>query len=501
MDFFKPITNFLGNLFGGGGGQAAISSFQQPNTVQIPTIQQPGKQVITPSQTGASSPAFIGTQSGIGQPVSYSTQDVLGYDKGGFPIIKQGAQKVGTTTDIGNIRPLITTQPTTYPTPPTQPPIEAIKPVPGIENIKPYVPLLIPKPVINPATSTSTQQFIGGGGESSRGGTGAGLSFPGAVGGLGTPAIGTSQEEEQKQQKKQPGITVISAEQAQAAARSGQLFGSGTSGVFKDAQGNFYSVGNAQIANVFGAPNAQGRLDVTQQNLNLAPFRSSLETGPISAENLLKGSTSQNIIATPDVLQNNLQSEIDELKAATPQVNYPLTVDNPILDNAIQNSNDPNGLAAKADAIKIELGQDKVHADLIAKQEELNQLESGLQTIVKDIESNPDLPKGLAARMINDFTNRNAVNLNRLKGELQILTMRSNQIDQNVNERLGLAKYDIESQQKQQQQQKNDAQQNLQTLISSKAWADATDSDVENYAKATGMSASSLKAIRDKLKV
>src|SRR3990167_7240820 len=96
---------------------------------------------------------------------------------------------------------------------------------------------------------------------------------------------------------------MISAQQAQQAASQGLLTGAGQSGVFKDAQGNFYGISNAQVGTQFGAP---GVAPVSVAQPALAPFQTSLATGPISAEALLRDGKTPGVIPTFDVLAKDL---------------------------------------------------------------------------------------------------------------------------------------------------------------------------------------------------
>ena len=394
------------------------------------------------------------------------------------------------------IRPIITNQPNIPALPPT---LTTIKNPPPIDYpsyqvpdiVKPFIPKLIPERVVNPAIS---QQQSGGGGAGA--GTGAGLSFPGAVGtNLGASGI-LSSEEQPKKTKKQPQFTMITAQQAQQAASQGLLTGAGQSGVFKDAQGNFYGIQNAQVGTQFGA---QGVAPVSVPQPTLAPFQTSLATGPISAEALLAGGKTPGVIPTYDVLAKDLDAKIQENLANQPPLPAVFAMDTQA--QAEFRANQPLSGQQAYDQLYTQLGISNKAAEVAQQRQKINALETELQEIIKDIQDNPDLPKGLAARMITDFTNKNAITLRNWQSQLDTLLYEKSELDKDLNARLGIFEKDLTRQQSQQEQERDNARQQIQQYITSGAFAEFSDEQLKQIEDAkVGYDFGGLKTMRDALK-
>ena len=322
MDFFKPITNLFSgikNYFTGGGGQAAIGGFQEPGTVQVPTIQQPG-QFSIPSQTGASTPAIIGTKSGIGQPLTYSAKDFYP----GTNIIKPGAQPISTTTPIGNIRPLITT------------PIQTVQPAP----IAPTAPTAPTAPPTGFATGEPT------------------ITEP-ALAGISTPS----------------GLSAPSAPSGAPSAPSGASSGF-FAGFSPTALSSFArSIGvlpnriNQQTGEIINPTEEELRkfkerfafrlgeqkskaVDVTQ--VATEPFKVEPVARPISADQL--GGEKEELFKTAQDDQRGLQVKIQQAYDAAPPVPAQPVVETPEQQEAVKNSADPYGLQAAMDASRAKNG-------------------------------------------------------------------------------------------------------------------------------------------------
>lgn len=143
------------------------------------------------------------------------------------------------------------------------------------------------------------------------------------------------------------------------------------------------------------------------------------------------------------------------------------------------------GLMAQMDAKRSELGLPDLEKQLLTKTNQKNALDLALKKITDDIKNNPDLPKGLAARRITEFTNENLPLTQALQNEIEYLTQQRNYANDQLNQYFNIAKYQTDT-----------AQNTLQMYINSGAIANFTDSDITNLASSTGISESSLRSIK-----
>ena len=468
------MANFFSQV-----GQNIKSGFQSVLDFLKPA---PGTGVFRPEAAissllkGPSTGELLSKATAISAPQKPSPISIVsGTPTPGAPITVAGGQQIGQFMDfgalIGNVRPIITAQPQ----PSFQPPQPPISPDPTINPSfsgayqSPEQKAQTEARRIAEAQGKAGQPGLGGGGlqqpaqqgapgAAGFAGTGAGASLGGAVGGLGAPSIVTASDEDKRRQGKQPQFTMITAQQAQDAARAGQLFGSGQSGVFKDAQGNFYGISNAQVATQFGAP---GVAPVSALQPTLQPFQTSLATGPISAEALLKG-VPDKLLPTYEQAFKDLDTQIQQNLANQPPLPAIFAMDTPA--QAEFRANQPLSGQQEYDRLYQELGVSSKAAEIAKQRNEITALEQGLQTIIKDINDNPELPKGLAARMITDFSNKNAITLKNWQSKLDTLLYEKGELDKNLNARLGVFEKDLTRKETREEQARDNARQNLSNI-------------------------------------
>lgn len=490
----SALSNIKGFL-GVGGGKASLEAFAPFGFTPTPTQQQAIRtipQLSEPVRPGQPIQAIGETSQGINfQQIDPTTRKTIS----------------GTEQFVPTVRPLITTQPQineplrqiTQPLQfdyaPYQIPNMSLPRDPRTGKVLPTPPGAAAVQGIGGETRSSSQQAAASGANALSSGTQRGMANQ-AAGGINTPSIITP--EEQPKSKKQPQFTMVTLDQA----RQMGLQGAGQSGVFKDAQGNFYGISNVQIDNKFGyktLPDGRTIIDVTKQDMGAQPFRSSLETDPISAENLISGKAEKPIKSDQE-LQNDLQNKvIDNVSKEPPTPSEPV-VDNANQQAAINSSSDPFGLSKAFDAFRAQIGMPAKQAEVIDLMKQKKALEAGLQAIIKDIQDNPDLPKGLAARRIEQFTNTNAVNLKRLQGDIEIAQKQLDDMNKELDDRFGIAKFGIEKQITQQEQERDNARQQIGQYITSGAFAEFSDAQLQNIAdNKIGYGLSGLKTMRDAL--
>ena len=502
FDTIKNIGSNIKEFFGIGGGKASLEAFAPFGTTPTPTQQkaiQTIPQLSEPIRPGEPIQAIGESPEGIRfQQISPTTKKTI----------------PGTERFVPTIRPLITTQPIPIPPPPAP-----LYVAPGTtagyatpeERARREAQRLIdeqgkggiagtPSPIWNPGGGSAVPSgFNPAAGLSGLSGLTSGTpraaSLGGAVGGLGISNAGETPEEKKK--GKQPQFTMITAQQAQDAARQGLLQGAGQSGVLKDAQGNFYGIQNAQVATQFGAPNAQGIQTVTPTGINptLQPFQASINTQPISAEALLKG-VPEKLLPTYEKAFQDLDTQIQENLANQPPLPATFAMDTPAQTE--YRANQPIQGQQMYDQLYQQLGISNKAAEIANRRREITALEDGLQKIVKDIQDNPDFPKGLANRMITDFSNKNAITLRNLQAGLDTLLYEKGELDKDLNQRLGIYEKELTRQETQQEQARDNARQQVQQYISSGAFAEFSDEQLKQIADAgIGYDFSALKTMRD----
>ena len=129
----------------------------------------------------------------------------------------------------------------------------------------------------------------------------------------------------------------------------------------------------------------------------------------------------------------------------------------------------------------------------IALMKQLQGLNEAMGKIVDDINSNPNLPKGLAQRRIAEFQAQNKDVINQLLGSIEIVNAELGQLNDQLDFQLGILKDEEAARER----QLNNSQQNLNVLISSGAIASMTDAELQNWANATGFSLKDLQSIKN----
>lgn len=502
---FQGIVDFLKPAPGTGvfRPEAAISEF----------LKGPSTGELFSKATAISAPSKVDTglmASGLNVN-NYQSGNI--FTQPGGNIIGQINQQASGVNAVPQIRPLITSLPDTpsiyqstyqQPQQPYQQPQQPVyqQPYRSQETMFPRDPRtgeLLPAPsgaqAVQGGGGQQAQQGAAASGTGALAGTGAGMSLGGAVGGIGASSLGTPQEEQQKN-RKQPQFQMVTLDQARAMG----LQGAGQSGVFKDAQGNFYGISNVQIANQFSAPNpVTGRIDVTQRPLEGRPFESSLKTGPISAEVLMGGK--DKLLLTSQDDQAALQAQINQFTDNAPPTPQSPVIETPEQQAFLGSSQDPYGLQAAMDQSRTRYGLPDLENQRINAMKNIQGLSEGIQKIIKDIRDNPDLPKGLAERRISEFSRTNGITLQNLQSQLQIINTQIDQANEAVNRDFGITKLGIETQQRQQEQERDNTRQQIQQYISSGAFAEFTDAQLQNIVdNKIGYDLGGLKTMRDALK-
>lgn len=310
----------------------------------------------------------------------------------------------------------------------------------------------------------------------------------GGVGGLSTPATIGSSEDDSK--KKQAG---------------------GISDIFKTALSGMAN-GHPMIAGLSGLLGAGGNLlsmfgDKTPQiTTPYATLKVAPPSGTQDAAKLIetKAKNTQTLSNIPYATKDNDLGEMNAKiatgyqEAITRQdIENPIP-DNPVVDtfeqmDFIQKSGDPDGMKAAIDQFRAEqtnLGN--LTKDRLNVMKQVQALNETYSPILEDIKNNPNLPKGLAMRRLQEVNKSQKEVLAGFLGQLEILEMAIN--DQNkVVDRA----FNIVSQEEDRQERAQDrARQALQMMVSSGGIGGFSDKDILAYSQATGIPTSALSKMR-----
>src|SRR3989344_4992237 len=461
MDFLKSIGSGLVNgltsfgnflmsgVSGSNPGQSNMGNFNPPSepipmSVPPPNTSTPFGPAYTPPN---STQQFIKTPAGAinVQGVNPNQSSVIPGTTGGgiTPIFGNNPAVIGK-----NIRPLVTQPQQTNAPQPGMPgtggrptPLAGTTGVAGVGGNQ---------------TSTPQQSFNVGGisggipsmstGEAGVSGGSAKTGLRGAAGGLNTSSVGSTVITPEEEKRRAVEILTKNPTSNQ----SGNI-------VRKD--GVFVDITTGQVLGRDGA-GASPRFDVATPK---TPYNVS------------------------DILSGQANTDIQNLIKETPE------------QDAFVNSQQGNlrvTMSQQMDASREKYGLPGLEKNRIDVMNTIQASNQAFTAIIKDIRDNPNLPKGLAARRIQEFTRENSINIQNLIGQLDILNQQIGDANSLVNQEFKIE----ELAQNQENRLRDDMRQNLNMLITSGAIGNLSDADLQKYADGSGITIESLKAMRDKIK-
>lgn len=116
-----------------------------------------------------------------------------------------------------------------------------------------------------------------------------------------------------------------------------------------------------------------------------------------------------------------------------------------------------------------------------------------------EIEADPELPARLGAKRIASLEREFGFRIRALQGRQQILTNQVSRAQDEVNKRFGIVRDQFMNEQDNYYRRQDDLRQQLNTFISTGAIAQFSDQDLQQWAEASGLSTSQLKAIRQQV--
>lgn len=309
---------------------------------------------------------------------------------------------------------------------------------------------------------------------------------------LGTSNVitaGQTEEDKLKQQKKDKVISPLLTAANGAPSAQMNVLNSPTQGV-TGVTGSAY---NPSIA-----------IPQSTNTLNVKAPSTSINVGNIDA---LKSSLAK-LINSPEALNSNdlaaLNSNIEgayKLALENQQAKNPIP-ENPVADTPeqsafIQQSGDAFGTRQLLDEYKAQnTNLMQLQANRISLLQKVNALNEAYTPIIDDIKNNPNLPKALAARRLEQVQTKQKQVLDGFVNQLKIAEQQISDQNETVNRAFNIAKFATEEQDK--AMSNNRAE--LKLYVDSGAIGAMSDAELKKAASSTGYDFNSLKALREAAK-
>jgi len=239
---------------------------------------------------------------------------------------------------------------------------------------------------------------------------------------------------------------------------------------------------------------------------NQAQFQVGKVPEVIDAEYISKAQESINQIAkSGNAFSNSDKMEIlnqlaQNLITAKTKLDQQATLpENPVEDTMAQldfvnQSEDPFGVKQALDQFKLKntnLGN--LLGTRVELMKNVQALNEAYRPIIKDIKENPDLPKALARRRLEDLATTQAETLQGFLDQLQIVTQQIDDQNQIVNRAFGI----VEFAQGQANRAQDDIRAALSLMINSGGIAGFSEAQINKYANALGIPADSLRTLKE----
>ncbi len=178
------------------------------------------------------------------------------------------------------------------------------------------------------------------------------------------------------------------------------------------------------------------------------------------------------------------------------------TPENPVQETPeqasfVEQSEDPFGYRQAMDDFRnSQTDLNSLHTQQI---ENLKQIQAANQTftnIVSDTKNNPDLPKGLAMRRINEIQSAQKTQIDQLLGQADIINAQIDNQNEIVNRNFNIATQAKSDNEKEQER----GLAKFKLFIDSGAIGAFTDADIKKYAGITGLSTTVIKKMKDSAK-
>ena len=128
---------------------------------------------------------------------------------------------------------------------------------------------------------------------------------------------------------------------------------------------------------------------------------------------------------------------------------------------------------------------------------ELQATDQAFNAIIQDVNDDPDFPKGLARRRIQEIEKEKGVRMTTLQNKIGLLQQSLTMKQEEFKERMGITQRAISREFEQQQEQKQSARNQLSMLMDTGAISNMSDTELYQLAQASGYTFESLKKIKE----
>ena len=147
-----------------------------------------------------------------------------------------------------------------------------------------------------------------------------------------------------------------------------------------------------------------------------------------------------------------------------------------------------------------DLGIPKLITDYENALKSIQATQAVYDAVIKDIQGNPEYPKGLAARRIKAIQDEEGVRLKSLQSTAELLANTLNLKRQEFADRMGITQRAVARKTSEEERTRKNAREQIQLMINTAAIGDFSDAELDNLAKSAGYTIQSLRAIRTAVK-
>jgi len=154
------------------------------------------------------------------------------------------------------------------------------------------------------------------------------------------------------------------------------------------------------------------------------------------AQGILAQGDAQSLQQTIELLNNEALRLKEQIQRQNPVPDVPVV---PTAEQQAFEQANP-GLRGQLDQLRVQVGLPELEKARIDKQTELQAINDLYNQVTEDIRRNPELPKSLAARRIQELNREFGNRINQLQGELGILNQQIDDANDLVNQQFGIVK-------------------------------------------------------------
>ena len=196
-------------------------------------------------------------------------------------------------------------------------------------------------------------------------------------------------------------------------------------------------------------------------------------------------------------LDNSINVLTQVLQQAQPLPQEPMLKPEAIADDQDQLDRLQKYEKEQYESIQRSLGIPQAITDYENAIKELQATDQAFNAIIQDVNDDPDFPKGLARRRIQEIEKEKGVRMTTLQNKISLLQQSLTMKQEEFKERMGITQRAISREFDQQQEQKQSARNQLSMLMDTGAISNMSDTELYQLAQASGYTFESLKKIKE----